>query len=111
MRLHNNHKLHSESEEEEKVEFEQGNVDLKGQISSLHSQVGRDMLVNGPRKFVVELPGTNGKQRGADGQDTGYGNEKWLRLAPNGKINIPSCGQLKDGLLLHGAVDEQTDII
>src|SRR2546423_8359525 len=38
--LHDNYKLHRKSQEEEEVELQKGNVDLKCQISSLHAKVG-----------------------------------------------------------------------
>jgi hypothetical protein len=113
--LHNNHKLHGKSKEEKKVEFEKGDVDLKGQIPSLHAEVGRNVLVDGPCKFVVQLPRRNREEASTNSQNNGYGNEKWLRLAPNCKVDIggpcQDYNRLVNLLHLHGAVDEKTNII
>lgn len=72
--IDDNDELDREAEEEEKVELEQGNVDLESscqqcdlsvkvkktdlvdQVSPLQAQVCRDVLVDGPRKLVVQLP-------------------------------------------------------
>ena len=83
MGLYNDHKLHCKAKEEEEVEFQKSDVDLKRQISPLHSKVGRDVFVDGPRKFIVELPRCHREEDAAERQDARYGNEEWLCLAPD----------------------------
>jgi len=71
----NDQKLNGEAEEEEKIEFEKGDINLDVsryfsiklfrrnfgmylvcQVPPLEPQVGADMLVDCPRKFIVKLP-------------------------------------------------------
>ena len=78
----NNQELDGEPEKEEKVEFQQCHKNLKCKVSPLHSEVGRDMFVDRPGKFVIELPGHNRHQDGAQSENTGDCNEKRLDIPP-----------------------------
>lgn len=51
-----NQELHGKAEEEEEIELQQSDVDLIGEVATLHAEVRTDVLVNRPRKLVVQLP-------------------------------------------------------
>lgn len=61
---HNDNELNSETQEEKEVEFQQRDVNLIGQIPTLHAEICADMLVNGPRELIVEFPRNARQQNG-----------------------------------------------
>ena len=109
------HELDGESEKEEKIEFQEGDVNLVLKVATLHSQVGRDALVDGPGKFVVKFPGACGKEDRADRENAGNSDQEWLGVGPYVLADIIVLGQAQNGVSdlvhLNGAVDEQANIV
>jgi len=68
-------KLDGETKAEKEVEFQEGDVDLVGKVAALHTQVGGNVFVDGPGKFVVELVSAECHNNGEKGQDTRDGNQ------------------------------------
>lgn len=112
---HDNDKLHREAEEEEKVKLEQSDKNLICQVAALHADVGGDVLVDAPRKLVVELPADDGHEDGAEGEDAGNRNQERLDLRPDFRVNQqvlveqPFVGFL-DLVDLDGTVDEESEV-
>lgn len=73
------------------------------------------MLVDRPRKFVIQFPGNDGHEHCAQSQDTRNRHEERFGIGPIIRRNIVEYNQLIDGVLdlfhLHGGVDEQPDIV
>ena len=111
----NDNELDGEAEEEEKVEFQQCDIDLVLEIASFHSQVGRDALVDGPGKFIVEFPGAAGQKSRSHSNDSGYGDQERLCVAPNLCLDEVVLRQLKHSVLdlrdLDRTVNKQANIV
>lgn len=107
--------MDGESQEEEEIELEDRDINLVLEISALHSQVGRDSLVDGPGKLIVQFPGAAGQENGADCQNDRYGDQERLGIGPDVLADEIIFGQLEDGVsdLIHlnGAVDEKTAVV
>ncbi len=88
---------------------------LKGQISPFHSQIRADVLVDGPRKFVVQFPSHKRHEHRSQGDHTRYGHEKRPRFDPYIVTGGAYRRDLEDGFLyliqLHGTIDQKSQVI
>ena len=88
---------------------------LIGQIPPLEAQISADVLVDGPCKFIIQLPGDKTENKGSDGHDDGKGNEQRLDLLPKLVDDPVLVVQDSDGVLdlvhLDGGVDQNADIV
>jgi hypothetical protein len=70
---------------------------LELEVSLLHLQVGADMLVDSPCKFIVQLPAYDAHQHGRQSNDTGDRNQRRLNDGPNvpgnGRCGKPRIGR------------------
>ncbi len=85
------------------------------QIAPLQSQVGADVLVDGPGKLVVELPGDEAKSQGCDGHEHRDGDEHGLDGEPEvggDEVLVVEdlCG-VSDLVVLDGGVDHDADVV
>lgn len=83
-------------------------------IPALHSQIGADMLVDRPCKFIVELPSDNHHQDRAHGNDARNDNQKRLRFPPHvyrdGAFGHKHFDGVLDLLDLHRSVNQKTEV-
>ena len=73
------------------------------------------MFVDGPCKFIVQLPRNDKHQQRPHGHDAGNDDKEWLRLRPyfgaNGVVDDQNAGDsLLDLLNLDRTVDQKPDI-
>lgn len=72
------------------------------------------MLVDGPCKFIVQLPSDDHHQQRAHRYDNGDDNQEGFGFPPHIFIDGVVDGQHADGFLdlldLHGAIDQKTDV-
>jgi len=87
---------------------------LIDQIPPLQAQICRNMLVDGPGKLIIKLPGNDAHQYSAKGDDTGHGNQKRMHIAPEMTINLIVIVELADGIadliVLDGGVDQHGNV-
>jgi hypothetical protein len=79
----NDDKLDDEAQEEEEVEFEEGDVDLVVKEASLHSVVSADVLEDVPSEFLVQLPADEGQDHGAEAEDCRNRGKEWTDIVPS----------------------------
>lgn len=91
--------MNGEAEEEEEIELEESDVDLREldmsrtsvmyqpylicQEATLHAKIGADMFVDGPGELIVEFPCNEGKYDRKESNDDGNGQEERLDLCPD----------------------------
>lgn len=104
--------MDGKAEEEEEVEFQEGDVDLEDEVAALHAQIGGDVLVDGPREFVVEFPRDEGQTDGSEAENGGDGDEIWSSTVPDvATLFGEAHGDVRDLFHLDCAVDEQADVV
>lgn len=103
-----------ESDEEEEVELEERDIDLEGQVPSLHPQIGTDVFVDRPGELIVQFPCDKRQKDSADGDDTRYSNQKGFCIRPDSDINIIVIEETSDRILdlfhLYRSVQQQSDV-
>lgn len=111
---HNNNKLNHEAEESEEVKLQKSDIDLKCQISSLHSQVGTDVFVDCPSKFIVKLPSYDRQEGGPYRNNARDRNQEGFRVGPSIETDLVACDEVVDRILnlihLYGSVDEESKV-
>jgi hypothetical protein len=128
---HDDEELHFEAKEKKEIELEESNVNLGisrqyfsaevmrewqyqthliNQISPLQAQIGANLLVNGPREFIVQLPRDEAKNDRAQSNDTRQCNKVWLNFRPvlgfNKVLLLEVGSRIFDLVDLDGGVDE-----
>ena len=86
------------------------------QISPLKPQIGADVFVDGPGKFIVKLPRYDTHQNGADGHDDGQsdceGLDDCIEIRSQG---LPATVFFVDGIpnliRLYRRLDEKADVV
>ena len=90
-------------------------TNLVCQITPLQAQVSADVLVNGPRKLVVQLPCLECKEHGRKGHQTRQGDEHGLDVFPEFGINKVALVQLISGVSdlveLDRGINEDTGVV
>lgn len=56
---------------------------LESQEASLHSEVGADVFVYCPCKFIVQFPGDETHDNREEGNDNGYRQQEWPNVFPD----------------------------
>jgi hypothetical protein len=88
---------------------------LVGQITPLQSQISADVLVDGPCKLIVQLPGDEGKEESRNCHQAGQRYEHRLDIGPelgcNEGIGIEFIGGILDLVELDGGVDENAHVV
>lgn len=90
---------------------------LECQEPTLHTEIGADVLVYGPGKFVVKLPCLEGEQHGEDRDYARHRDQIWVHILPNVSRfgNIVFGRQLLDCsldlIVLNGSVDKHATIV
>lgn len=111
---HHDQELDGKAKEKEEIELQQSDVNLVGEVATLHAQVRADVLVDGPRELVVQLPRDKGHQKGSKGDDTRNDDQERLGLGPDDGANLVHVRQNGYGILnlshLNSAVDQETEI-
>jgi len=74
------------------------------------------MLVDGPRKLVVQLPGNEGEDEGCDGHENRVGNQLDANLLPDivpgdEAVILEDCNSIVDLVELDAGIDENADIV
>lgn len=91
------------------------NAYLVGQVTPLQSQISTDVLVDGPRKFVVQLPCFKGKKDGGHSHQAGQGDQHRLDIGPELRFDESALVQLVGGVPdlveLDRSIDENTDVV
>jgi hypothetical protein len=111
---HHDQELDGKAKEKEEIELQQSDVDLVGEVATLHAQVRTNVLVDGPRELVVQLPRDKGHQERSKSDDARNDDQKWLGLGPDNGANLVHVRQDGYGILnlshLNGAVNQETEI-
>lgn len=85
------------------------------QVTPLQSQVGADVLVDGPCEFIVQLPCDEGEQGGCECHQTRQGDEHGPDVEPELRLDIlvlvELVGGVPDLVELDGGVDGDTDVV
>lgn len=106
---HHDQKLHGKAEEKEEIKLQQSDVDLVGEVATLHAQIRTNMLVDGPCELIVQFQCNEGHQDRSKRNDTRNDDQKWLGLGPDNGTDLVHVGQDGNGILnlahLNGAVD------
>lgn len=71
---------------------------LVGQIASLQTQISADVLIDGPSKFIVELPGLECEEDGCDSHAAWKGNQHRLNVVPEVGLDEVEAVKLVDGI-------------
>jgi len=107
--------LNGEPEEEEKVEFKQGNEDLKCHVASFHLEIRANILVDSPSEFGVEPESDKDHADHGQRDHTRNSNEKGLDGGENRLFGLPflhhRIQSLPDLIDLYGRVDQHGQII
>ena len=128
-----NQELDGEAEEEEKIKLQQSDVDLagsalpngvavccaylEGQKSTLHTEVGTDVLVDCPGELIVQFPCNHRQRTGEEGYDAGHGHEVRLDVDPDGRadLNVTFGSQpinsLVDLIVLYRCIYQHAQIV
>ena len=64
------------------------NAYLEGQVSTLHAEIGTDVLVDCPGEFIVQFPRDDGHYHCEERNDTWHCYQVWLNVCPNGRIRL-----------------------
>jgi hypothetical protein len=88
---------------------------LVGEITPLQAQICADVLVDGPRKLVVQLPCFKGKEDRSERHQAGQGNEHGLYVDPELFVDESLLVQRVCGIFdlvkLDGSVDENAHVV
>lgn len=86
---------------------------LVGQITPLQSQIGADVLVDGPRELVIQLPGLEGENNGSSSHQTWESNQHGSHIRPEVLLDsaFEHASSIPDLIELDGGVDEDTDVV
>jgi hypothetical protein len=106
--------LDGETQEEEEIKLQEGDVNLVSEVTALHLQIRADMLVDSPRELVIEFPSDKSHQQCPQGHNARNDDEERLRLVPHIQLDlvhiIKGCDSFSNLLHLHSAIDQETDI-
>lgn len=75
------------------------------------------MLVDGPRKFIVQFPCDHRQEDGTQSNNAGYGDQIRSFITPYSRIDVvmSSAAEVADGLVdlihLNRSVDQKPDIV
>lgn len=88
---------------------------LVSQIAPLEPGVSTDALVDGPCKFVIELPGLKSKEESSNGHEDRQSDEHGLDIFPEvtrdkGAV-VEVVGRVFDLIELNAGIDENADVV
>ena len=75
------------------------------------------MLIDSPRKFIVEFPSNQGHDHGEKGYDNRHGQQIWLHILPYSFlcIYVSNLFQILDGVIdlviLNRSINKHSDIV
>jgi len=88
------------------------------QIPPLHSQIRRNILVDGPCKFLVQFPGNEGERNGSNRNDDWHSNQKRSQVLPNWDLKVGSNWRLElvdDGVVnlkdLDDGINQKSNVV
>ena len=88
---------------------------LVNEVTSLQAQVGRDVFVDCPRKFVIQLPRHKTECYRTQCKNAGYCNQEWLDITSKAGFNLRSLVQDLNGainlVVLDGSVYEKSQVV
>lgn len=89
---------------------------LVRKIAPLHAQIGGDVLVDGPRKLIVELPRNESEDDGRDGHYNGESDEWATDLGPDREViktiqDLQRSDGFVDLIELDSGVDQDADVV
>jgi hypothetical protein len=88
---------------------------LVNEITTLQAQVGRDVFVDSPGKFVVQLPRHDTESYRTQRENAGYCNQERLHIMPKVEFDLIGCVQNLDRtidlIVLDCSVYEQTEVV
>lgn len=88
---------------------------LVNEVTSLQAQVGRDVLVNCPGKFVIQFPRDETECYRTQRKNAGHCDQERLNIMSKARFNLSSLVQDLNGainlVVLDGSVYKETQVV
>jgi len=90
---------------------------LESEESTFHAEIGTDVLVDGPGKLIIQLPGNESHGKSENPNDTGNHEQEGFDVLPEGcvRLDVSIRHQLCDGLvdliILDRGINEHATVV